>query len=268
VASAAQQFFTGTLPQTVVLPVTSTLALGQGYFFQNSSTAAVTVESSGGNVVKVIGPGAFVIVTCISLTGTTAASWQASYFGDIVISGRVLTVQNSLTLAGTDGTVQTFPSTSATLARTDAGQTFTGTQAFGALTATTLNGNTFTAGTGVLTIAAAKTLTASNSLTLAGTDGTTLTFPATSATIARTDAGQTFTGTNAFGVLTATSINGNTFTTGTGVLTIAAAKTLCQPMLFRMPALVRSRFVLSLTSKSICMGGSPVRLGVDAFGET
>ena len=36
---------------------------------------------------------------------------------------------------------------------------------------TTFNGNTFTTGTGVLTIAAAKTLTVSNTFTLAGTDG-------------------------------------------------------------------------------------------------
>ena len=57
-----------------------------------------------------------------------------------------------------------------------------------------LNGNTITAGTGVLTLAAGKTLTASNTLTLAGTDATTQTFPTTNATIARTDAGQTFTG--------------------------------------------------------------------------
>ena len=71
----------------------------------------------------------------------------------------------------------------------------------GALGATnfvgTFAGNTFTTGTGVLTIAASKTLTASNTLTLAGTDGTTMTFPSTSATIARTDAGQTFTGVQA-----------------------------------------------------------------------
>jgi hypothetical protein len=57
-----------------------------------------------------------------------------------------------------------------------------------------LNGNTITAGTGVLTLAAGKTLTASNTLTLAGTDATTQTFPTTNATIARTDAAQTFTG--------------------------------------------------------------------------
>lgn len=78
VTSAGQQFFTGTLGQTVVLPVVSTLKLGQGYFFQNSSTGSVTVQSSGGNVVKVLGPGTFCEVTCIALTGTSAASWQAT----------------------------------------------------------------------------------------------------------------------------------------------------------------------------------------------
>lgn len=45
---------------------------------------------------------------------------------------------------------------------------------FKGLTVTTLNGNTWTAGTGVLTIAAGKTLTASNTLTLTATDGSTL----------------------------------------------------------------------------------------------
>jgi hypothetical protein len=93
------------------------------------------------------------------------------------------TANNSLTLAGTDGTTMTFSATSATLARTDAANTFTGTQTVGALVATTINGNTFTAGSGVLTLGAGKTHVVSNSLTLAGTDGTTMTFPATSGTV-------------------------------------------------------------------------------------
>ena len=46
----------------------------------------------------------------------------------------------------------------------------------------------------VLAIAAAKTLTVSNSITFAGTDATVMTFPSTTATIARTDAANTFTG--------------------------------------------------------------------------
>jgi len=49
-----------------------------------------------------------------------------------------------------------------------------------------------------LTIANGKTLTASNSLTLSGTDSTAMTFPSTSATIARTDAAQSFTGNQTF----------------------------------------------------------------------
>lgn len=67
-----------------------------------------------------------------------------------------------------------------------------------ALTNKTVNGNTFTAGTYTLTGVAAKTLTFNNSLTLAGTDATTMTFPTTSATIARTDAAQTFSGGQTF----------------------------------------------------------------------
>jgi hypothetical protein len=70
----------------------------------------------------------------------------------------------------------TFPTTSATIARTDAGQTFTGTQAFGAITYSTLNGNTWAAGTGTLSIAASKTLTASNTLTFTGTDSSSVAF--------------------------------------------------------------------------------------------
>lgn len=51
---------------------------------------------------------------------------------------------------------------------------------------------------GILVISSGKTATINNTLTFAGTDGTTLTFPATSATLARTDAGQTFIGTQTF----------------------------------------------------------------------
>jgi hypothetical protein len=70
----------------------------------------------------------------------------------------------------------------------------------GIASATTINKVTITApSTGsTLTIADGKTLTATNSVVLAGTDGKTMTFPATDATIARTDAAQTFTGVQTF----------------------------------------------------------------------
>jgi hypothetical protein len=47
-----------------------------------------------------------------------------------IANSKTLTANNSLTLAGTDSTTMTFPTTSATIARTDAAQTFTGVQTF------------------------------------------------------------------------------------------------------------------------------------------
>lgn len=84
-----------------------------------------------------------------------------------------------------------------------------------ALTNKTLNGNTFTTGTYTITGTAGKTLTFSNTITLSGTDGTTMTLPATSATVARTDAGQTFTGTQVFSSTITGSISGNAATVTT-----------------------------------------------------
>jgi hypothetical protein len=93
----------------------------------------------------------------------------------------------------------------------------------GLATATSINKVVFTAPatTATLTVADTKTLTANNSITLAGTDGKTLTlnnsltlagtdatvmtFPSTSASIARIDAAQTFAGSQTFsGVIIST----------------------------------------------------------------
>jgi len=80
-ASNNQQFFTGTTTQTVVLPVTSTLALGLSYLIVNNSTGVVTVQSSGANTITLIPAGATVKCTCILITGTTAASWSFAFEG-------------------------------------------------------------------------------------------------------------------------------------------------------------------------------------------
>lgn len=85
----------------------------------------------------------------------------------VFANGKTLSVSNSLTLAGTDSTVMTFPSTTATIARTDAAQTFTGTQTFSqtiltanAITAT-INAATIpvTSGRNIVTNSSAATLT-------------------------------------------------------------------------------------------------------------
>lgn len=77
-ASARNQYFTGATTQTVVLPVVSTLVAGTSRFrIVNNSTGNVTVQSSGGNTILVLAPGAEVEFVCILITGTTAASWSA-----------------------------------------------------------------------------------------------------------------------------------------------------------------------------------------------
>jgi hypothetical protein len=74
------------------------------------------------------------------------------------------------------------------------------TPTLGVATATSINKVAFTApaSAATLTIANNKTLTINSSLGLSGTDGTTMTFPSTDAAIARTDAAQTFAGTQTF----------------------------------------------------------------------
>lgn len=73
-------FFTGSTTQTVVLPVTSTLVLGQTYFIVNTSSGVVTVQSSGGNTVQAMAANTSAIITCISTSGTGAASWSVIYY--------------------------------------------------------------------------------------------------------------------------------------------------------------------------------------------
>lgn len=74
------------------------------------------------------------------------------------------------------------------------------TPTIGVATATSINKVAITAPatSATLTIANSKTLTVNNTLALSGTDSTTMTFPSTNATIARTDAAQTFTGNQTF----------------------------------------------------------------------
>jgi hypothetical protein len=79
--SNSVQFFTGTTTQTVVLPVASTMVLGQRFTIHNNSTGALTVNSSGANLVGTVQPNTTVVITCISTSGTSAASWDYDFTG-------------------------------------------------------------------------------------------------------------------------------------------------------------------------------------------
>jgi hypothetical protein len=78
-------------------------------------------------------------------------------------------------------------------------------------------------GNGTVLVAPGKTFSVNNSLTLAGTDGTTMTFPATSASMARTDAAQSFAGLQTFtnGITTPAQVT-STIATGTAPLVVAS----------------------------------------------
>lgn len=119
---------------------------------------------------------------------TTNAAITAPQGGTGVANNSAATVTSSGNFAFTRTLTAT---TNVTYPTTGTLSTLAGSEA---LTNKTYNGNTFTAGTGILTIAASKTATVNNTITLAGTDATTMTFPTTSATIARTDSANTFTG--------------------------------------------------------------------------
>ena len=108
-ASTTTQFFTGTTTQTVVLPVAATLVLGAAFSIHNNSTGDLTVNSSGGNLVATVTANTTCLFTCILITGTTAASWDADFTG-FTTSLPVARGGTGLT-SGTSGGVLAFTAT-------------------------------------------------------------------------------------------------------------------------------------------------------------
>lgn len=158
VAATGTQVWTGSSTQTVKLPTTSVLQ-GQQYQIINQSSGAVTVQSSGANTITILAANTSALFTAVVAAPTTAANWSSIYSGQIITSGKSLSVSNTLTVAGTDSTTMTFPTTSATIARTDAGNTFTGHQTIEGVTSTGATG------TGQFVFDTAPTIT--TSLTMA-----------------------------------------------------------------------------------------------------
>ncbi len=80
-ASTYQQIFTSTtnISQTVVLPVASTLVVGQSFNIINNGTGGILsnliIQSSGANTIITMPPQTNIVFTCILASGTTAASW-------------------------------------------------------------------------------------------------------------------------------------------------------------------------------------------------
>jgi hypothetical protein len=127
--STQYQLFTGSTTQTVVLPVTSTLSTGWTFHVVNNSTGNLTVNSSGGNLVATVYPNMTVMITCISIVGTTAAGWEYGYtdFGSVSGTGAVV-LATSPTITGATLTTGVFNGTiGATTPSTIVGTTISGT---------------------------------------------------------------------------------------------------------------------------------------------
>ena len=156
-ASSPIQVFTGTTTHTVRLPSTGIIA-GRQFTVINNSTGLLTMQTSTAAQIHVLASGTESILTALIDSPTTAAHWEDSFIATNFAAGKALTVNNSLTLAGTDATTMTFPTTNAVIARTDAAQTFTGVQTMTspALTTPVINGTP--TGTGVAVAGTANTL--------------------------------------------------------------------------------------------------------------
>jgi hypothetical protein len=126
---------------------TTSLASATGLPIVAGTTGTLSVARGGTGVTTSTGSGSVVLDTSPVLTSPTCitptlgvatatsinkvAITQPATSATLTIANtKTLTISNSLTLAGTDATTMTFPSTSASIARTDAAQTFTGNQTF------------------------------------------------------------------------------------------------------------------------------------------
>lgn len=219
-----------------ILAVTGTTAFNSAVTMSAALTyGGVTLSNA------VTGTGSMVLSAAPTLTGVTTLSGGAA-LGGAAIGGNSLAVTGtSLFNSGvTFGAAITYGGVTLSNAVTGTGKmvldtsptiaspTISSAAISGAtITTSTINGNTITTGTGVLTLAAAKTLTVSNTLTLAGTDATTITFQGTD-----TYVGRTTTDTLINKTLTAPTINGGTHTaitslgirsTGTGAFDLTLA---------------------------------------------
>lgn len=113
-ASTKVQQFTGSANQTLVMPTTGVVA-GQQYMLINNSTGSITTLSSDSSVVHVLGPSVECLFTALVDSPTLPTHWEDSFYGANFAAGKVLNVNTTLTLAGTDGTTMTFPGASDTV---------------------------------------------------------------------------------------------------------------------------------------------------------
>lgn len=115
-------YVTSTATEYICNQSTGTWAASAAAGGGTTGTGATVLQTSPTLITPVLGVATATSINKMAITAPAASSTLA------VADGKTLTASNTLTLAGTDATVMTFPTTSATIARTDAANTFTGVQ--------------------------------------------------------------------------------------------------------------------------------------------
>ncbi len=182
-----------TAPSTgqVLTATDSTHATWQAGGLTNPMTTGGDLIYGGASGVPTRLPNGTVGQALLSNGTTTAPSWETLPGGGDALTSNPLSQFASTTSLQLKGVISDETGSGLLVFATSPTLT---TPTLGVATATSLNGLTVTTTTGTLTMTNGKTLAATNSITLSGTDSTVMTFPSTTATIARTDAAQTFTG--------------------------------------------------------------------------
>jgi len=189
------------------------LILGSGcqiekfYLINNTCADAITVKNTTGTGIAVPAGKA----TLVYNNGTNVVD-AATYFSSLTLGSALPVASGGTGVTSSTGTVAVVLSNTPTLV----------TPVLGVATATSINKMAITAPatSSTLAVADGKTLTASNSLTLAGTDSTTITFPASSATVAGLAIAQSFTAKQTF--TGATGSLASAFINATETATISA----------------------------------------------
>lgn len=167
------------------------LILGSGcqiekfYLINNTGTGAKTVKNTSGTGIAVPAGKA----TLVYNNGTNVVD-AATYFSSLTLGSALPVASGGTGVTSSTGTVAVVLSNTPTLV----------TPVLGVATATSINKMAITAPatSSTLAVADGKTLTASNTLTLAGTDATVMTFPASSTTVAGLSIAESFTAKQTF----------------------------------------------------------------------
>jgi hypothetical protein len=187
----------------------------------------VTVQSSGANTIVILATGTSAIFTSLVDTPTTAANWNYLYQAVSVTSGKKLSVTQSFTLGGTDGTTITLPGTTGTIP---------------------LNNQTFFIGT--TSVAINRT---SAGLTLAGITLTTPNIGAATGTSAVLTGAITSSGTSGIGYATGA---GGTVTQATSKVTAFTLSKTCGNITFAADALASQTTTAGATWTNTTIGAT------------